>query len=141
MGEGRAIRFLRVHSFSHAGTMSVYYWPPTTIERQQANAKERAASNWENGGRQLARCNAPAQMQMRARLRHQLQAMEDPDSWDAVSLKGILSMAEWKASVFAAEAETDAVQRGNGGGTKAADASSFRAYSLVPRLRRTERPR
>jgi len=67
--------------------------------------------------------------------------MEDPDSWDAVSLKGILSMAEWKASVFAAEAETDAVQRGNGGGAKAADASSFRAYSLVPRLRRTERPR
>ena len=108
------------------GTMSVYYWPPTTIERQQANAKERAASNWENGGRQLARCNAPAQMQMRARLRHQLQAMEDPDSWDAVSLKGILSMAEWKASVFAAEAETDAVQWGNGGGAKAADASSFR---------------
>ena len=53
-------------------------------------------------------------MQVRARLRHQLQAMEDPDSWDAVSLKGILSMAEWKASVFAAEAETDAVQRGNG---------------------------
>jgi hypothetical protein len=94
--------------------MSVYYWPQRTIERQQANAKERAASNWENGGRQLARCNAPAQMQMRARLRHQLQAMEDPDSWDAVSLKGILSMAEWKASVFAAEAETDAVQRGNG---------------------------
>ena len=83
--------------------MSVYYWPPTTIERQQANAKERAASNWENGGRQLARCNAPAQMQMRARLRHQLQAMEDPDSWDAVSLKGILSKAEWKARVFAAD--------------------------------------
>jgi hypothetical protein len=44
------------------------YWPPKTIERQQTNAKERAASNWENGGRQLARCNAPAQMQMRARL-------------------------------------------------------------------------
>ena len=100
--------------------MSVYYWPPTTIERQQANAKERAASNWENGGRQLARCNAPAQMQMRARLRHQLQAMEDPDSWDAISLKEILSMPEWKASVLAAEAETDAVQRGKGGGAKAA---------------------
>ena len=130
--------------------MSVYYWPPTTIERQQANAKERAASNWENGGRQLARCNAPAQMQMRARLRHQLQAMEDPDSWDAISLKEILSMPEWKASVLAAEAETDAVQRGKGGGRKGScDASSFRdrngasscrAYSLVPRLRRTERP-
>ena len=106
--------------------MSVYYWPPTTIERQQANAKERAASNWENGGRQLARCNAPAQMQMRARLRHQLQAIKDPDSWHAISLKKILSMPEWKASVLAAEAETDAVQWGNGGGAKAADASSFR---------------
>ena len=56
--------------------------------------------------------NAPAQMQMRARLRHQLQAMEDPDSWDAISLKEILSMPEWKASVLAVEAETDAVQRG-----------------------------
>jgi hypothetical protein len=76
--------------------------------------------------------------------------MEDPDSWDAISLKEILSMPEWKASVLAAEAETDAVQRGKGGGAKAADASSFRdrngasscrAYSLVPRLRRTERPR
>ena len=59
-------------------------------------------------------------MQMRARLRHQLQAMEDPDSRDAISLKEILSMPEWKASVLAAEAETDAVQRGKGGGAKAA---------------------
>ena len=61
-------------------------------------------------------------------------------------------MPEWKASVLAAEAETDAVQRGKGGGAKAAvmlrpsrrdrnGASSCRAYSLVPRLRRTERPR
>jgi hypothetical protein len=46
-----------------------------------------------------------------------------------------------RSKCASAEAETDAVQRGNGGGAKAADASSFRAYSLVPRLRRTERPR
>ena len=69
-----------VSQHTKANTMSVYYWPPITLEQQQANAKARAAYNWENGGRQLDRCNAPVQMKMRARLRHQLQAVKDPDS-------------------------------------------------------------
>ena len=59
---------------------------------------------------------------MRARLLHQLHAMEDQDSWDAVSLKETLSMPEWKASVLAAEAETDAVQRSKGSEAGAAGA-------------------
>ena len=54
-----------------------------------------------------------------ARLRHQPTTQshgEDPDSWEAISLKEALFIPEGKASVLAAEAEADAVH----------DASSLR---------------
>ena len=41
------------HEGEHHVTMSLYYWPPITIERQEANAKERAAYNWGTAARSL----------------------------------------------------------------------------------------
>ena len=61
------------------------------------------------GGRQLDRCNAPAQKQMRARAQREL-AMAIPGSWRAMFLQEVLAFPEWKESVLVAEAEAIAAQ-------------------------------
>lgn len=80
--------------------------------RRRAPLAGRVYTQWHwkmGGGRQLDRCNAPAQKQMRARAQREL-AMAIPGSWRAMFLQEVLAFPEWKESVLVAEAGAIAAQ-------------------------------